>query len=160
MASTREPAITLTDVGLAIMRIMIGAMYTAHGVQKLFEMGLAGVTGFFTQAGIPHPGVMAPFIAWLEFAGGILLMCGLATRAVALLFACEMTGAIWYVHGGHGFFLPLGWEYAAVLIAANLALALVGPGYLSVDGGIARARFRKRNATTLSDDWLAKAGKG
>ncbi len=141
--ATRAPSVTPTDVGLAIMRVMIGAMYTAHGAQKLFTMGVPGVTGFFTQAGIPLPHVAAPFIALLEFAGGILLVLGVATRLIALLFALEMCGAIYFVHGSHGFFLPMGWEYPAVLIAANLALVLIGPGYLSIDGAIARKRMTR-----------------
>lgn len=159
MATTRAPAITLTDAGLAIMRVMIGAMFTAHGAQKVFVMGVAGVAGFFQQAGIPRPEIMAPFISWLELAGGLVLVAGVGTRVITLLFAAEMAGAIRFVHGSHGFFLPLGWEYAAVLISALVALAFVGPGYLSVDGVIARARYRAKNATTLGPDWLAHAGR-
>ncbi len=142
MATTTPPApaITLTDAGLAIMRVMIGAMYTAHGGQKLFQMGIPGVTGFFGQAGIPLPHVTAPFIALLEFGGGILLLLGVLSRVFAFLFACEMAGAIWFVHGSHGFFLPMGWEYPAVLISACVALLLIGPGYVSIDGAIARRR--------------------
>ncbi len=134
----RAPAVTATDIGLAIMRVMIGAMYAAHGAQKLFVMGVPGVTGFFTQAGIPQPHLLAPFVAWLEFAGGILLVLGVATRVIALLFALEMAGAIYFVHASHGFFLPMGWEYPAVLISACVALLLIGPGYISIDGLMAR----------------------
>ncbi len=138
--SPRSPTITLTDIGLAVMRVMIGAMYTAHGAQKIFAMGISGVTGFFGQAGIPAAHVMGPFVAILEFAGGILLLLGVLTRVFAFLFACEMAGAIWFVHGSHGFFLPMGWEYPAVLISACLALVLIGPGYISIDGLMARRR--------------------
>ena len=136
----RAPAAVRADVALAVMRIMIGAMYSAHGAQKVFTMGVAGVGGFFTQAGIPAPHLMAPFISYLELAGGILLLLGAGTRIFALLFACEMTGAIWFVHGSKGFFLPMGWEYAAVLISANLVLLLIGPGTLSADHWLGRMR--------------------
>ncbi len=129
-----------TDFGMAPMRVMIGAMYAAHGAQKLFTMHVAGVAGFFGPLGIPAPHAMALFISCLEFAGGILLALGAGTRVFAFLFACEMAGAIWFVHGSKGFFLPMGWEYAAVLISACIALLLIGPGRLSVDALVARGK--------------------
>jgi putative oxidoreductase len=128
------------QLGIAIIRIVTGIVFAAHGGQKLFVYGFAGVTGAFAQMGVPMPGLMGPFIALLEFFGGIALIIGLLTRLAALGLAFDMLGAILLVHLAGGFFLPAGYEFALTLFAASLALAIGGPGSLSVDAALARRR--------------------
>lgn len=53
--------------------------------------------------GVPAPELMAPAIMWLELIGGVLLIIGVATRIVGILFALNMLGAIALVHGSAGF---------------------------------------------------------
>ena len=119
--------------GLTILRVVVGIVYLAHGCQKLFVYGFAGVQGAFGQMGIPAPAVMGPFITLLEFVGGILLIFGFLTSWVAILFALEMLVAIFKVHLPGGFFMPRGYEYALTLCAAAVALALAGPGAVALD---------------------------
>jgi len=75
--------------GRHIVRVSTGVIFVVHGVQK-FAGGLSGVTAFFAKIGIPAPGVMGPFVATLELVGGVLLIVGLATRWISLLFVIEM----------------------------------------------------------------------
>jgi len=114
--------------GITILRVMVGIVYLAHGAQKVFVYGFSGVSGAFGQMGIPIPAVMGPFVAILELVGGALLIFGVGTRWVSILFAIEMAVAVLKVHLSGGFFLPHGFEYTLMLFAANCAIALEGPG--------------------------------
>jgi putative oxidoreductase len=119
--------------GITILRVMVGIVFLAHGSQKLFVYGMAGVQGAFAQMGIPLPSIAGPFVALLEFVGGIALMAGLLTKWFAILLAIDMAVAVLKVHLSSGFFLPRGFEFALTLLAACVTLALSGPGAAAVD---------------------------
>src|ERR1041384_4006431 len=101
--------------GLTILRVVVGLVFTAHGCQKVFTLGLPAVSQMFAHMGIPAASVLGPFVALLEFVGGILLVVGLFTRWVALLIAIDMLVEILKVHLAGGFFLPRGYEFALTL---------------------------------------------
>ena len=116
--------------GVTVVRISMGLIFAVHGYQK-FAGGIAGVAAFFAKVSIPLPGLMAPFIAVLELVGGILLVLGLATRWVGLLFALEMIVTTFWVQ------IPgRGWGASDLdrsLLAGGILLFLAGGGRAAVD---------------------------
>ena len=140
MSLFTKPSDRQTDIGLTILRVAIGAIFMAHGGQKLFVWGFDGVAGGFAQMGIPMANVMGPFIGLLEFFGGAALIVGLLTRLASLGLASTMVVAILAVHLKNGFFNPGGIEFPLSLLASTLALVVTGAGSWSVDAIIGRSR--------------------
>lgn len=124
--------------GITVLRVVIGIVFLAHGWQKLFQLGFHGVAGFFGGAGIPLPFVSAVIVTLVEFAGGIALILGFLTRFAAALNGFDMMVAILVVHLKNGFMKPGGFEHPLTLLAACVALVMVGPGAASVDGALAK----------------------
>ena len=131
------------QVALGIIRIVAGVIFMAHGYQKLFMMGLPGVTEFFTQVGAPLPGITAIVVASLELAGGFALLIGFFARFVAVPLAMDIAGAIVLVHMKNGFFVPRGVEFVTLLMVAAVAIAIAGPGKFSVDHALSRGSERE-----------------
>lgn len=120
------------DLAYLLVRLMTGIVLTYHGYQKVFVMGLDNVAGFFTKIGIPLPQISGPFIGLLELIGGILLLLGLFTRYLGLIFAIEFIVAsytVWVLLGkGYG-----GSELEFMLLFASFLLATHGGGKYSLD---------------------------
>jgi putative oxidoreductase len=123
--------------GPAVLRLVVGLVFVAHGAQKLFGVwggpGLPGTAGFFAQLGLEPSYPLAVVAATVEFGGGLLLILGAYTVFAAVALVIQMLVAIWAVHLPHGFFLPDGYEFNLTLIGALVCLALTGPGALSMD---------------------------
>src|SRR3990172_6032337 len=87
--------------GIAIVRVVLGVIFFAHGAQKVLGWyggrGLKATTGYFTSLGMPLP--IAYLVCFFEFLGGIGLILGLLTRLSALGIIIVMIGAIVKVHG-------------------------------------------------------------
>lgn len=124
--------------GIAVLRVVTGIVFLAHGWQKLFQLGFHGVAGFFGAVGIPLPFVAAVIVTMVEVLGGIALIAGLLTRWAAALNGFDMVVAILMVHLKNGFLKPGGVEHPLIMLAACIALVMVGPGAASVDGALAK----------------------
>jgi len=129
------------------IRLALGAIFVAHGSQKVLGSfagpGLAKFTSFPT----PFP-FMRPHWLWLgaaafsELIGGILIFLGLLTRVGAFFIACTMLTAILGVHWPRFFANNQGLEYPLALFAMCLALLISGGGMASVDLALAGGRRR------------------
>ena len=135
-----ESTIQRREWGLAVLRVVVGITLLMHGWQKLFQMGIPGVAGFFGQVGLPAPALAATVVSFLELAGGAALIVGLCTRWLAIPLALDMLVATLLVHLPNGFFAPMGIELTLVLLGGLAALALAGPGAFAVDRLLATGR--------------------
>lgn len=133
MSLFSTPSRRQVDVGLTVLRIITGAIFLAHGGQKLFVFGFDGVTGAFAQMGIPMAGILGPFVALVEFFGGLALITGTLTRLASLGLLSTMVVAILQVHLRNGFFAPSGIEFPLSLAGATGLLALTGGGRFAID---------------------------
>lgn len=116
--------------GITAVRLAMGAIFIVAGYKK-WAAGMDAVTASFTRMGIPAANVMAPYIATLELVGGILLVLGIATRWLGLLYALEFIVATFFVK-----FANTGWDSGRVdllLLAGGILLFLAGSGRAAVD---------------------------
>ena len=75
-----------------LLRLMAGGVFLWEGILK-FVYANQGL-GRFTKLGMPSPHFTANFVGGLEIVGGLLLLSGLMTRAIAIPFIFEMIVAI------------------------------------------------------------------
>jgi len=136
----KSPSARQIDIALLIIRAVTGVIFIAHGWQKLFVYGFSGVSGAFAHMGVPAPEVLGPFVALVEFFGGISLLIGLLTRLAALGLAVNMLVAMLLVHAKSGFFNPGGIEFPLSLFAAALLLVFTGAGNYSSDKAVGARR--------------------
>jgi putative oxidoreductase len=128
---------SIRDVGLLTLRTALGGIMFVHGAQKLFGWfggsGIAGTAAGWEKIGF-EPGEANVIAAGLGTAGGgTLLALGLATPAAGAAVTGTMAVAA-DMHLPGGFFAHEGGvEYVAFLGVAATALALTGPGELSLD---------------------------
>lgn len=123
------------DVGLLILRLVLGVTLAAHGYNKFFGGGrIPGTARWFESIGMKPGKFHATVAATTELAAGLGLAAGLLTPIPAAGFVALMLVAAWTVHRANGFFIVKeGWEYNLVLAVSAIAVAALGPGRLSLD---------------------------
>ena len=132
-------------LGLLILRVGLGVVLAAHGMQKLFGwwggQGLNGFKDSLSDVGYQHADILAYVSAGGEIVAGALLVLGLFTPvAAAGALAFLINGLLATISAkphSHTFayFLPDGHEYQITLIVMAIAVVLAGPGRYGLDGG-------------------------
>jgi putative oxidoreductase len=134
------------QVGLALLRMIVGGLFMGHGLQKLAGWfggyGLEGTGQFFESSLNLRPGkAHAAAAGAAETGGGALLAAGLDTPLGAAALSGTMITAIRKVHAPKGpWNSDGGYEYNLVLLAIVFALSDIGPGKLSLDAALGRER--------------------
>jgi putative oxidoreductase len=133
---------TPNDLLLTALRLVLGIIFLAHGVQLTFGMfgghTLSGSITFFTNV-LHIPGPLAFIAIMAEFAGGIALILGIATRLAPLSIAVNMFVAM-AMHAQYGLFINWfgnkkgeGIEFHLLAIAVALPIVIRGAGAFSLD---------------------------
>ncbi|MET0898526.1 MAG: DoxX family protein [Mycobacterium sp.] len=145
----RETRRGTQDLGLLILRMGFGALFIAHGLQKVFGWwggpGLGGFRESVEGFGYQQAEVLTYVAAGGQIAAGVLLVLGLftpvaAAGALAFLINGLLAAMTAQDNPGLVFFLPDGQEFQLTLIVVAIALILVGPGRYGFDAGRGWAR--------------------
>jgi putative oxidoreductase len=136
------------------LRLIVGYGFFAHGLAK-FNRGPEKFAKLLAVIGTPFPGMTAWVVTVVELLGGIAIIVGALVLVTSIPLLVSMVVAMLTIHVHYGFsaintigltatgpvFGPPGYEINLLYICALVALALAGPGALSVDGWL---RSRRR----------------
>jgi putative oxidoreductase len=131
-------SLSLDRHATSLYRLVLGLLFACHGAATLFGVFGGAVGTGKTVSALQFPDGTA---ALIELVGGVLVMIGLVTRTAAVLCSGTMAYAYFTVHVFHGLFpIENGGELAALFSWGFLMVAIMGPGPLSLDRVIGRAR--------------------
>lgn len=134
------------DIGLLVLRLVLGVIFLGHGLQKLgwFEGGgyassIDSQKLFLSFFGYSSTTFLAWVLTFTEVGAGLSLLFGVATplgvaAAIGIMFQF-FAGTQW--DGGlFGNETQGGFEFTLSMAAAAAVLAFVGPGQFSIDHAI------------------------
>lgn len=155
---------THTSGAVILIRLMVGGVFVAEGIQK-FLYATENGPGRFAKIGIPAPDVMAPFVGVVEIICGALILLGLLTRLAAIPLIINMLVAILStkipILVGQGFW---GFSLRSVpyygfwgmaheartdfsMLLGSLFLLIVGGGAISFDRRLTKSHGSTHNPT-------------
>ncbi len=127
----------MLNLGLLILRLVVGLVVFAHGTQKLFGWfgghGFRGTTGWIASMGMQPAPFWAFMAGFTEAAGGLGLALGFLDPLGSLGIIAAMLIAI-KTHWPKGLFaMQGGYELPLSYLTVALGVALIGPGAYSID---------------------------
>lgn len=135
------------DAALLLLRAWVGLVMFAHGLNHARNQ--PGTTRWLAKVGFRSAGANARLSAGSEMVVGVALAAGFLTSPAAAGVVATMIVAFWAIHRHAGFFVfhrpDEGYEYVATLTAIAVALAVTGPGQVSIDAAL--------SIDTVFDGW-------
>lgn len=133
---------TDNSYSLLLLRVALGVVLLAHGVQKAFGwfggFGWNNTIGYFSSVGLPV--ALGSLVILIETLGAFLLIVGFAGRINAALMGIVMIGAFFIDHLPNGFYMNWfgetrgeGFEFDILFWAIAAVLVVKGSGALSID---------------------------
>lgn len=125
-----------TDLGIFVVRAVLGSVFIFHGAQKAFGVwggtGLPGFAAWLESLHVPYPAYAAVLAAAAELFGGLALVTGYQMRIGAAPLIPTMATAIYYCHRNAFDARQAGMEYPLTLGLVAFGLCLIGPGNLAI----------------------------
>ena len=117
------------DYGLLAIRIVLGVIFLYHGLPKIMHSGKKA-------AGMGMSSAFVFVLGLAEVLGGLGALLGWYTDAASILLIVVMLGALYYKmavwHVPFSAMDKMGWEFDLMILAAAIALLLIGPGTISI----------------------------
>ena len=135
------------------LRLVVGYGFLAHGMAK-WNRGPDKFAKLLAVIGTPAPTIAARVVIGVELLGGLAIVLGALVLLATIPLVASMVVAMFTIHVHYGFSAvntigltatgpvlgPPGYEINLLYIGALLALALTGPGALSVDAWLSSRR--------------------
>jgi putative oxidoreductase len=141
--SSRAPAglertMDAADLGLLVLRLVVGLTFAAHGAQKAFGwfdgIGWVGWQGIMVRLGFRPFVLFAAISTGAELIGGLFLALGALTPLAAAILVGQLIVIIARSHWANGFWNKTnGFEFPLALLGGTVAIGLIGPGAISLD---------------------------
>jgi putative oxidoreductase len=123
------------------LELVVGTIMFAHGVGKLTDPATFAANAL---GGIPL--FLGYLVIAAEFGGGLLLLAGFLVRLAAIGHLCVMSVAVTMVHYSAGLSGRGGFEFPLSLLAASLALLILGGDPISIDSNAGLSIFNSRSS--------------
>lgn len=117
-------------------RALMCAIFVMSGFGKL--MAIEGTTGYIAAAGVPAPALAFWGAVAVELGGGLLLLGGLLTRAVALALAAFCLFTAFVFHGFGDMANQINAMKNIAMAGGLLSMAALGAGAWSLDALLGR----------------------
>jgi putative oxidoreductase len=133
-----------SDLGLLILRIVVGLTMAGHGAQKAFGWwkgsGRAGWYAVMVRMGFRPANAWGLVSIGAELIGGILFGLGFLTPVAAMALIGQSVVIIFKAHWSRGFWgRDGGYEFPLSLVAGVVAVVGTGAGALSLDSALGLA---------------------
>jgi len=128
LLSTKYSA-TAFNAAMLIIRLVFGILLMNHGYSKLTNFAKMK-TEFTNFLGMGQTATLA-LVVFAEFFCALFVAIGVFTRLAAIPVIVTMCVALFQAHHGNIF---TDGEHATLYLGAYLAILLLGPGKISVDG--------------------------
>ncbi len=132
MYSLLYVADNFSDFGPLVLRIAVGMIFLVHGLGK-FKMWKMPASEQSSGA----MSVMMKILSIVESLAGLAILVGYFTQLAAAVVGVVMFGALYFkIFVWRTPFTAMdktGWEFDFLILAASVALFLMGPGAVSVD---------------------------
>ncbi len=127
----------MMDLAILVLRLGLGIMFVAHGLQMSFGLfagpGVAGFSKMLSGLGFAPAILWSYLAAYVVLFGGLFLILGICVRTAAFLLCIFISVAAIKVHLTKGFFLSNGgFEYTFIIASVCVALIMLGAGKFAI----------------------------